>query len=60
VAKTWFLCLCQENGNACLGILNGSEIGLKDLSIIGGRKVQTKPINPILFYKKIVHDSHTS
>lgn len=32
--------IVTENGNACLGILNGSEIGLKDLSIIGDITMQ--------------------
>jgi hypothetical protein len=36
VAKSFFL--YQKYGNACLGILNGSDVGLKDLNIVGGRK----------------------
>jgi len=27
----------QNLGNVCLGILNGSEIGLEELNLIGGR-----------------------
>ena len=26
----------QEKGNVCLGILNGTEIGLENYNIIGG------------------------
>lgn len=26
-------------GNVCLGILNGSEVGMGDLNLIGGRNV---------------------
>jgi hypothetical protein len=26
----------QSKGNACLGILNGTEVGLNDLNVIGG------------------------
>jgi hypothetical protein len=33
-----FLLLYQKYGNACLGILNGSDAGLEDLNIVGGRK----------------------
>lgn len=28
---------CQEHGNVCLGILNGTEAGLEDFNIIGGK-----------------------
>lgn len=32
---------CQNMGNVCLGILNGSEVGMGDLNLIGGRNVVT-------------------
>lgn len=29
----------QNMGNVCLGILNGSEVGMGNLNLIGGRNV---------------------
>lgn len=31
----------QNMGNVCLGILNGSEVGMEELNLIGGRNVVT-------------------
>jgi hypothetical protein len=33
--------LFQNMGNVCLGILNGSEVGMEDLNLIGGRNHAT-------------------
>lgn len=32
--------IVTENGNACLGILNGDDVGLKDLNLIGDISMQ--------------------
>lgn len=29
--------MLQRKGNVCLGILNGTEIGLQNLNLIGGK-----------------------
>lgn len=53
MAKSIFLFLYQKYGNACLGILNGSDVGLKDLNIVGGRKSRQNLINQ--FQKHMTH-----
>lgn len=30
--------LIQEHGSVCLGILNGGEVGLDNINVIGGKK----------------------
>jgi len=34
--KGRFIKMLQMKGNVCLGILNGTEIGLQNLNLIGG------------------------
>lgn len=36
-------------GNVCLGILNGSEVGMGDLNLIGGRNIVTISFLLMLF-----------
>lgn len=31
----------QKYGNACLGILNGTEVGLSNLNVIGGKQISS-------------------
>lgn len=37
----------QKHGNACLGILNGSEVGLGKFNIIGGKQKTKKQQWPL-------------
>lgn len=34
-------CFCQKKGNVCLGILNGPEVGLGEVNLIGGMNLVT-------------------
>ena len=39
--------LLQKHGNACLGILNGSEVGLESVNLIGGKSLKDNLVKQI-------------